>query len=282
LWFAINRKHAEIFANENVTEAAWETINCPDEHYLPTILAYNNLDNETTCQDGFAFAHWDTPTFSSHPRVFVPHETGEWFFREWFRRPANSSGQAGFNKLCSGNEDICHFTARKFSPGTKEILLENIHMILNDERYNIVYSGDQWAHINERLRITNDSKYFLLDFDQWRQIPDATTLRYMHLNDSLASAFTEADKSQYPFGAAYPSRTNGTALKTPHRSQIFIIQNGKKRGIPNMETFEALGLDLSNVHLAGEFDLEQIPTGPPVPNVKEHPEIRAQLSKGDF
>lgn len=56
--FALTRKHAEVFVNETALESAWESVPCCDEHYLPSILAYNNLDNETTCNDGFVHAYF--------------------------------------------------------------------------------------------------------------------------------------------------------------------------------------------------------------------------------
>ena len=57
-WFALTRKHAFVFVNETKLEPGWEGVTCCDEHYLPSILAYYSLDNETTCTDGLAHVNW--------------------------------------------------------------------------------------------------------------------------------------------------------------------------------------------------------------------------------
>jgi Core-2/I-Branching enzyme len=280
-WFALNRKHAEVFVNETVTEAAWDPVPCCDEHYLPTILAFNGLDNETTCSDGFAHVYWESLT-ASHPHWFSADEISEDLFAKRFHRPPNSGGGPGFSQLCSGNVDVCHFTARKFSWNTRYALLENIQLVLNDNKSNLVYDKDQWAHYNERLRVTNESKYYVLDSGYWRQVPDMFTLHAMHLNESKATELSETDKAGHQFGTTYPSRRDGQALKAPKRNYIFLIKGGKKRGIPNMETLAALGMGLWNVTVVNEWDLEQIPMGHPVPDIKSNPDIKAQLIAGTF
>lgn len=57
-WFALTRRHAYTFVNETKLEPGWEGVTCCDEHYLPSILAYYGLDNETTCTDGLAHVNW--------------------------------------------------------------------------------------------------------------------------------------------------------------------------------------------------------------------------------
>ena len=57
-WFGLTRKHAYVFVNETKLEPGWDGVTCCDEHYLPSILAYYGLDNETTCTDGLAHVNW--------------------------------------------------------------------------------------------------------------------------------------------------------------------------------------------------------------------------------
>ena len=61
-WFALKRKHAEIFVQEDKFEKAFQGVPCVDEHYLPSVLAAAGQDNQTTCTDGFA--HVGLPSLS--------------------------------------------------------------------------------------------------------------------------------------------------------------------------------------------------------------------------
>lgn len=198
-WFGLNRKHSKVFVDEIALEKGWESVPCCDEHYLPSILAYNKLDNETTCTDGFAHVHWDS-LVASHPHLYGAEEVTIATFNA-FNKQVGAG--AGFSQLCSGNSDICHFTSRKFSGNAKYALLENIDLILNDNKTNTVYNNDQWGHFNEKLRVDrngSDSKYFLIENSYLRSIPDLLTLTYMHLNHTLAQDLTDLDRKDHPLG----------------------------------------------------------------------------------
>ena len=144
-WFALNRKHALVFVNETALEPGWESVPCCDEHYLPSILAYNGLDNETTCSDGFVHAHF--PSLSaSHPWTY----SGDEITAELFTHLSHPIGNhAGFGMQCSGVQDLCHFTARKFSGNSKYQLLENIDLLLSSDEHQ--YNGNPWDHHQDKL-----------------------------------------------------------------------------------------------------------------------------------
>lgn len=259
-WFALNRKHSQIFVDETAFEKGWESVPCCDEHYLPSVLAYHKLDNETTCSDGFCHVLWDS-LIASHPHMYGADEIHGPLFDK-FNAPVGS-GQ-GFSQLCSGNVDYCHFTARKFSGNAKYQILENIHLILNDNRSGLTYNNDQWSHFNEKLRVSNESKYYLVETGYLREIPDILTLKSMHLNESRAKFLTEEDIAAHPFGTKFPSRKDYQLLKAPKKNYIFLVLDGKRRGIPNMATLSNLGMGLHNVTITSEGDIEQIPLGPPM------------------
>ena len=61
--------------DELALESAWENVPCCDEHYLPTIFAYYNLDNETTCSDGFMHAFFPGGLNISISHVFRPYSS---------------------------------------------------------------------------------------------------------------------------------------------------------------------------------------------------------------
>ena len=268
-WFALNRKHSAVFANEIHLEKGWESVPCCDEHYLPSILAYNDLDNETTCSDGFAHVKWDSKA-ASHPHSYRNHEISRDSFTKFESQSAEGEG---FNHKCSGNSKICHFTARKFNANTKYPLLEKINLLLDDNSTGLVYDGDQWEQFHKKLRIRNVTEnenevevYYLIDSGFLRLIPDMFTLEHMHLNSSQGILLSEHEISIFPFGANYPSRISGQLLKASMNS-IYLIQDGLRREFPNLNTFLKMGYDLDKISVVKENDLEQIPIGLPLPTL---------------
>ena len=133
-WFALKRSHMKVFVSELAMEQAFDPVPCVDEHYLPTILAYHQLDNETTCSDGFV--HHYFPPNAAHP---VTH-SGDAVTKELFIKLSKPVGTTHeFGMQCSGIDNICHFTARKFAPMSKYAILEHMNYILDEEDFP--YSG---------------------------------------------------------------------------------------------------------------------------------------------
>ena len=110
-WFGLTRKHAFVFHNVTQYDQAFEGVICVDEHFLPTILATYGLDNETTCTDGMSHVNWPNQ-LAMHPKTYSPNEINAELFA-YFERPVGD--HPGFSMQCSGFEELCHFTARKFS-----------------------------------------------------------------------------------------------------------------------------------------------------------------------
>lgn len=118
--FSLTRKHAELVAYDEILFKAFQDVPIPDEHYIPTLLAWWGMENETTCAGGFSYVRFGVS--GVHPRTFGPGDiTPELFHRLEMEDIATS----GFAQECSGTE-LCHFTARKFSADSRNALLENI------------------------------------------------------------------------------------------------------------------------------------------------------------
>ncbi|KAK9815401.1 hypothetical protein WJX72_003085 [[Myrmecia] bisecta] len=88
-WVGLIRKHAEVVHNdervrEKFKSECWvdqENMDkgqplrrfcVSDEHYIPTLIASLNLENETDCTGGVTNAWWDGPYF--HPRTWEPQD----------------------------------------------------------------------------------------------------------------------------------------------------------------------------------------------------------------
>lgn len=67
----VKSKHAPYFVN--ASEVGWKSVECSDEHYLPTVLAFHGFDNETTCGDSFAHDNWPSLKVP-HPKTYLPDE----------------------------------------------------------------------------------------------------------------------------------------------------------------------------------------------------------------
>lgn len=45
-----------------------------DEHYVPSLLAFHGLDNETDCRGGLVTANWTSPDTPGHPVEYSPRD----------------------------------------------------------------------------------------------------------------------------------------------------------------------------------------------------------------
>ena len=114
-WFSLTRSHAELVVNDNVLIKPFMKGALIDEHYIPTLLAWKNLEAETTCRGGFAYVKF---MGHPHPQTFYPRDINSELFKQ-LREDA----------YCSGTK-LCHFTARKFSVSCISKLYEHIDDIL--------------------------------------------------------------------------------------------------------------------------------------------------------
>ena len=263
-WFALVRPHAAVFVNELNTEHGWDKVPCCDEHYLPTTLASHGLDNETTCSDGYAHVHWNSLS-DAHPHTYTGEQISADLFRH-LNEPENAA-VAGFNMQCSGVPGLCHFTARKFSGAYKYQLLENLDFILSDD-VGGQYEGNPWDHHQDKMRNDgNGTTFFLIENGALRELPDAETIRHMHLDPAKAKRLDEIDVKAYPRGPPFPSRRDGQLLRFAKSNWIFLIKDGKRHGVPNLDTFFSLNASMAQVKIVGQADLEAIVMGDPVPDV---------------
>ena len=58
---------------------------------------------------------------------------------------------------------------------------------------------------------------------------------------------------------------NKIPIQGQNGKEIFVIEFGKKRGIPNWDTFVGLNLTMSDVHVASDYKVDAIPLGDAIP-----------------
>ena len=259
-WWAMTRKHAGVILSTNRTLIdAWVTVPVADEHFLPSILALNGLDNETVCNDAYTYNRFDSLS-ESHPKAFQSDDITEEFLRVTVRNPASGGAHANhsFSSTCLGLE-TCHLSARKFVPNAKFSIYRLLHLLLGDG-----YDGNpyQWSKPNLRYAYERRSRsrkpaalsssplpqqqqrqpddeqevnkyFYLLDMGTMREVADVETVRnFLRLNESDATEVTAAEKKAHRLGQDIYSTKDGTLIKISiRRRETFYLENGTRREI---------------------------------------------------
>jgi hypothetical protein len=120
------------------------------------------------------------------------------------------------------------------------------------------------------IRSTSASAVYFLQSGTARLVPDAATLNYM-ARDQAVRTLNNADFQAIPKGAPLPSRADGTILNPlapagVHVHETFLMQDGRKRTIPDTATLSALEKTFGQPHVAAIADLNAIPAGAVMPS----------------
>ena len=262
-WFALNRRHATIFAEDNKLLKGFEGVIIPDEHFVASLLAMYGLDNETTCNDGFMH-HFFTPT-GTHPASYGPESIN----MDLFAYINRAQGGRGFGLECSGRKNVCHFTARKFPGHSLMKLIAFLDVILNDDERPYVGRA---SPLERRLRVvynteTSTSKYYLLMHGSLYFIPSVHAVEAFHLNASTAVTISTGDLGKYPLVNNYfKDITDGILCKSKHNTQVYFIFQYRKYGIDSWGILETLKLAGNTIIVMHDQEVAMIPDGEMIDN----------------
>jgi hypothetical protein len=143
--------------------------------------------------------------------------------------------------------------------------------LLSEEGH--VYDRNFWDYHSDDIRNTiadggNISQYYLIEGGVIRLVPDTFTADLMHLNLSMSLPLTTADMINNKKGDVIPSRKDGRVYKAFRHDNVYIMEAGLRRKIPNRETIASLGIDRSkDVVTIPVEDLRLIRIGDEMPNV---------------
>ena len=159
-FFALTRKHAVLVVSDEVLYSAFRDMKFADEHYIPVLLAWKRLENETTCSNGFTYANFAGRS-DPHPVKFHSKDIDSSLF-ERLRREDKRTKKGAYK--CSGTK-ICHFMARKFADSTVDKLMEHITDILYVYRNNVTAKSvtairDKCIHHAQTKIIGSFSSFF--------------------------------------------------------------------------------------------------------------------------
>jgi len=103
-----------------------------------------------------------------------------------------------------------------------------------------------------------------MEAGQRRWIPDPPTFNCMGLNWGAIQTISDSVWNLIPQGAPYPSRADG-ALVQGSGPQVYVMAACQRHGIPDLNTFDAQGYNLSAIQYVSDADLTAIAEGAPLP-----------------
>jgi hypothetical protein len=117
-------------------------------------------------------------------------------------------------------------------------------------------------------QVSGDPTVYILFNGKTRSIPDPETLGFMGYNSSQVNQVSAADLSRYSRGDRMPSRKNGALVQESGKPEIYVMENGLRRWIPDIETSRELGLNSGSVQSISSSDMSAIPKGADIPSKK--------------
>jgi len=118
-----------------------------------------------------------------------------------------------------------------------------------------------------------NSDYYLVQNGQRRLIPNQETLTAMGIAPNTVKAFPNQDLALIPLGNNLPSRKDGTLLRG--QDKVYQMQSGKRRWIPDAETFNAMGLSWSDIKDFPVNDVDAVTIGSELPSRKDGTLLRS-------
>jgi hypothetical protein len=119
------------------------------------------------------------------------------------------------------------------------------------------------------LRDKSDEKIYIMENGKRRWIPDPQTFAAMGLNMSAVRTFPSEELGKVSSTKPLPSRKDGSLLRYLGDHKVYIMENGKRRWIPDPETFAAMGLNVGAVSDVSLADVNAISENNPLPSRKD-------------
>ena len=142
------------------------------------------------------------------------------------------------------------------------------------------------SHTWKRLIQANTPTiYFVHDRIKY-PIPDPPTLNYVALEQQLQilERVSTIELNAYPEGRPIASILSLRLVQGPKDGDgaSFLVENGRRRWIPNPDTFGTLGLDMGKLEILSHEKLAEIPLGPPIRNVLGKQPLKRSQSTGNY
>jgi hypothetical protein len=113
-------------------------------------------------------------------------------------------------------------------------------------------------------QVKGNSEIYLVSNNTLRLIPDPETLQYLGYNSTQVITVSAQDFKSLSKGTAMPSRKDSAFIQVSGTLNIYVMENGIKRLIPNLQTFKAMNPNGNIVQKLNQQDFDAIITGPDV------------------
>ena len=117
-------------------------------------------------------------------------------------------------------------------------------------------------------RGTGESLMYIVLNNTLKGIPDNETLQFMGYTINQVIEVSPQDLNKLSRGTGIASRRNGMLVKSTVLPDVFVMENGLRRAIPDPETFNALGYDWNKIQTIQDAELNMIPKGADLPSKK--------------
>jgi hypothetical protein len=119
---------------------------------------------------------------------------------------------------------------------------------------------------NGRYQFRSEPEQYIYTNGAFRWIPDLETLVAMKLDARPMIVLPNNQQVSTVLGPAYPSRKNGILIQAQGEPAVYIMENNTRRWIPDIETFNMLGVNPGMINFISKADLQAIPEGAPIPS----------------
>jgi hypothetical protein len=211
-------------------------------YHLSDFSTYRNATlRQRNIFHGRILLNWAMLSAPRHPILAAVMENAVEIIRhEYHRDSVMRSLNAAFHWeaiMCATGPSLLTATAR-------EIALKD----LPDVTYKLAHTdfkeyGGRFKAVSTPVK--NDPKHYMNTQNKW---------------NLLSSYLPEPVLDE-----AYFKKWNGFPIQGQNAKEIFVLDNGKRRGIPNFDTFMALNFTMADVIVVSDHQVSSIKTGPPMP-----------------
>jgi len=121
---------------------------------------------------------------------------------------------------------------------------------------------------NVLYQVPGDPTVYIVLNKTFRAIPDPETLGLMGYTFGQIQPITAADFGSLQKGTAMASRKQNATVQAAGKPEVYLMDSGIRRLIPDAETFAALQLEKGKIQVISGVDLNMIPSGPAIVSLK--------------
>ncbi|GEM_PF-6791068 len=117
-----------------------------------------------------------------------------------------------------------------------------------------------------RYQFNGEPEQYIYSEGKFRWIPDVETLVAGKWDAKPLTVLPNNQQVSTVLSIPIPSRKSGALVQAQNDPAVYIIHNGVRRWIPDVETFNMMGLNSAMIQSVTPADLQAIPAGDPLPS----------------